>query len=390
MMVRRLLAGLALLLLAVAVVANAAVDYWSPRDPARANRWWPGHPRAELALAQVEVGRIAAAGHAPGKALFERLARVAVRSPFAVEPLLAHGVAAQQAGQAQRAQRLFLIAEQRRPRELASHYFLAEAYLREGKVEEGLHQLVRLARLAPNGITSIAPFVADFARSPANWPRMREILDREPALASPVFGALASDPANVPAVLALARGPERSPGAAWVQVALAAQIEARRYAEAHRLWARLSGLGEERGALVHDPGFRDSAAPPPFNWQLAQSAIGSAERRPGQGLHVLFYGSQSGSLARQMLLLAPGRYRLVTRNRGRLADPRALSWTVSCVSPASVLADIPVKAGMAIDQVFAVPANCPAQWLSLDARAQDIRGDSEIRVPFVRVERVGG
>lgn len=389
MQARRFLAGLALVVLALAVVTNAAVDHWTPRNPARAQGWWPGHPRAELALAQIEIARAAAAGRAPQPATFTRLDRVASRMPLAVEPLLARGVAAQQVGQVQRSRRLFELAEQRRPRELAPHYFLADADLRAGNVEGGMRQLVRLARLSPSGIGSVAPHLAAFARNPDNWPQISATFAREPALASAVLGTLAADPANVAALLALAKGTQRRLGASWIPVAIAAQVKARRYPQARQLWAQLSGVADRGDWLVYDPDFRDGVAPPPFNWELAQSAVGSAERRPGQGLHVLVYGSQSGSLARQLLVLRPGRYRLITTSQGKIADPQALSWTLSCDSPANVLADVAVKAGTRIDQTFAVPANCPAQYLSLDARAQDIRGDSEIRVPYVRIERLG-
>ncbi|MEO6433213.1 MAG: hypothetical protein ABIO29_04460 [Sphingomicrobium sp.] len=390
MTARRLLAGLSLLLLAVAVLANGAIGTWSRAKPELAQSWWPGHPAAELSLAQADIGRQAARGQAPSAATFARLALVAERAPMTIEPLLAAAIKAQQAGQPQRAERLFLIAHQRRPRELASHYFLADSYLRGGKVEVGLRELVELARLAPGGIGSAAPFVADYARRPANWPAMRAVLDRQPALAHGVLLALAKDPDNVPALLALSGGVERRSDASWVETSLAAHIDARRYAEARALWAQFSGGGATKGSLVHDPEFRDDRSPPPFNWALAQSAVGSVERRPGQGIHILFYGSQGGSLVRQLLVLAPGSYRLTTASSGKLAEPKAMSWTITCASTARLLADITITLGGTDRAGFAVPADCPAQWLSLDARAQDIRGDSELRVPFVRIERVGG
>ena len=152
--------------------------------------------------------------------------------------------------------------------------------------------------------------------------------------------------------------------------------------QARALWARDAGVADA-GALIHDGRFTDGRSPPPFNWQLAGSAIGLTERQKGGGLHVIFHGTQMGALARQLLVLAPGTYRLSADVRARIADPRALSWTIECPGAAAPIANLPVERSGALAWRFTVPAGCAAQWLSLAGRPGDIGGDSEVTIASI-------
>ena len=70
-MVRRLVAVVLALLLAVQVVRNAAVNALVATDPPAAARAWPGHPEAQLALAMTEIGAAARSGRHVGAGVFE-------------------------------------------------------------------------------------------------------------------------------------------------------------------------------------------------------------------------------------------------------------------------------------------------------------------------------
>jgi hypothetical protein len=284
---------------------------------------------------------------------------------------------------------LYRLAEVRQGRSLPPHFFLADLYLRSGRTAEGLREVVNLTRLAPGGLGSGAPYIAQYAQDPANWPRMRAIFRDQPGLVDPVLTALAQNPANARAILALAGAGHRGPDAVWLRPLLGAMIGAGQYRQARALWAGLANVAPTPGALLHDAGFNDSSSPPPFNWDLGQSSVGLAERRRGSGLHVIFYGSQGGPLVRQLLILPPGTYRLALRASGEVSGPQALSWSVTCDKSPTPLATFPMRVPGRYSWPFNIPPGCAAQWLQLDGRAQDFSGRSDMVISGLTLSRTG-
>lgn len=388
-MIRAVFVAIATLILAAAVVRNAAVSAWTPYQPGKAARLWAGHPSVERAEAMAAVGAAARRGAAADAATMARFNDIAIKSPMAIEPLLVRGIEAGANGDTTRAERLFRLAETRQGRALAPHYFLADLYLRSGRIEDGLREIANLSRLSPTGAGQGAPYLAEFARVPANWPRMRKVLASQPELVDPVLDTLAANPDNLRAVLALADSNRLNAEAHWVPIMLTSMIKADRTGEARAFWARMTGNSDGDG-LLHDPDFRDARSPAPFNWDLAQSSIGLAERQQGAGLHVIYYGSQGGSLVRQLLVLPPGAYRLAVESSGRIADPAALNWTLTCDNKGSPLATLSMPAAGNRSWSFSIPAGCSSQWLSLNGREQDMSGQSDILIRRIQIRRMGG
>ncbi|HST35286.1 MAG TPA: hypothetical protein VLK25_01465 [Allosphingosinicella sp.] len=123
-----------------------------------------------------------------------------------------------------------------------------------------------------------------------------------------------------------------------------------------------------------DGGFTRSEDLPPFGWTLAQDVafrgapVGAAADNPA--LNVSAEQAVDGSVARKLLLLRPGRYRLagrfgVVEREGdwQLAIGIACGEAATPVlSPATPLAGN----GGAFNAEFTVPAGCRAPWLSLN------------------------
>ena len=146
------------------------------------------------------------------------------------------------------------------------------------------------------------------------------------------------------------------------------------------LWERISGT---RLSGLVDADFRNASAPPPFNWALTSSSLGLAERRSGR-LQLMFYGQDSGTLARQLLLLSPGRYRLDAPSSSKDGSG-ALYWLLRCDTDAGEITRAPIwQGGMA----FTVPAGCPAQWLELNGRASDFGRQSETAIGPLSLSKV--
>lgn len=376
-MARRLLVVAIALLLGAQVIRNASVAALAGGDPELAARIWPGHPADEISLGMEEIGRAAGrAGAVPASSL-TAISDAARKAPLAPEPFLVRGAQAQLAGDQKGSIRAFSAAIARDPRSLPAHYFLADALLKTGDGGRGLREVGILAGLAPGGVAGVSPYVATYAKDRRNWPQLRKLLASNPALEGAVLTALAADPSNTDAILALAKKGERR--TAWLPTLLNSLVAAHQYGRAHEIWASAAQVrsGADR---LYDGDFVEGKAPAPFNWVLMSSGVGLAERGARGGLHVIFYGREDGLLARQLLLLTPGRYRLSMTVTAKATDAHALSWSIRCDGSDVPIAAIPLNVAGSHPWSFAVPAGCPAQWLQLSGVSTDVARQSEATI----------
>ena len=379
-MARRLIAIVVALLVAVQVIRNAAVFGWADESPESAARLWPAHPKAEISSAMVQIGRAARLGKPAPPTVFTTLSDAARKAPLAPEPFLVRGVEAQLAGNQALALRAFDAAERRDPRSLPAHFFLADALFRSGDSRRGLQEVGILARLAPNGLASVGPYIAAYARDPRNWPQLRALFRSNREMETASLMALAADASNADAVMALADPDRRGPEAVWLAPLLNSLVAAHQYAKAKAIWTNVSRVRRAAASLVYDAAFSDPRPPAPFNWSLVSSTVGLAERQPGGGLHVIFYGHDDGVLARQLLLLAPGRYRVTMAASGVAADDRALNWSIRCDTSQRPFSAAPVDVAASRGWTFTVPAACEAQWLELSGVSSDMPQQSEVSI----------
>ena len=259
---------------------------------------------------------------------------------------------------------------------------------RSGDVERGLKQIAVLSRLAPGGPANVAPYLATFAANRSNWPPLRALFRDEPALGDAALQALAIGQANAPAILALADSRQRSPSASWVPILLGRMVAAGQFTQARAVWAWVSKIEVGPGTLLFDGGFSNAAPPPPFNWELASSTVGVAERRPGGALHVIFYGQEDGALARAIAGPSGG---LLPVDAARPAWPGACRGTVL---DGALRHRKQGARQIGLDQAasgwtFQVPGGCPAQWLELVGSAADVPQQSDVTLSSVALRRGG-
>lgn len=385
MVLRSIFAAVVAVLLGVAVVRNAMVAAFTQTRPLAALSAWRGHPSAEIAVAMTDIARATRAGRPVPQSAFAAMADAATREPLAPEPFLVRGIQAELAGDGTTAQRAFEAAQWRDPRSLPAAYFLADRYFRAGDARRGLREVAALARLAPYGAGTVSPYLAGYATNPATWPELRRMFRANPELAQPTLATLALSLSTVPAVLALADPRDRT--RQWLAPLLNTLIGAGQYARARAIWASSNGTSAP-AELLHDASFRDKASSPPFNWILASSAVGIAERQPGGRLHIVFYGQEDGFLASQLLLLKPGDYRLSMELLGDRARARALSWSVWCDKAAEPQASVTLDAAASRGWRFSVPAGCSAQWLKLSGSSSDMAQQSDLTIASLKLERI--
>lgn len=350
----------------------------------------PRLPDALVSAAMAEVGQAAAQGQTPPQSAMQRLRQLARVEPLRADPFLVQAAIAQRSGNTARAEQLLLEARRRDPRSAAARYLLAEAWLREGRIADGLGELAMLAHLLPGSSIELVPALAQYAQSPGAREQLARILSSNPQLKQPLLNALAADPANLELILHLdgsVASPTGTRSPLWQARLINALIGQGAYERAYALWQRLAG---HRGArpLLFNGDFRRVSAPPPFNWNFASGRAGFAEPANGR-MRVLFYGRENAALASQLLLLPAGTYRFSVSLSGS-ASPGALAWVVSCAPSRKSLMQLGLGSATSAQASFDVPAgNCPAQSLELRGRAQDMPRESDLLVGTVAIERVG-
>lgn len=379
----------AAILLALFVVRVASIQAFATRDVGKAAAIWPGHPTVVLESGLAEVGEAAAAGRPVDKELIDRLVSASAKAPLAQEPFLVRGVEAQLAGNQLLALRSFLAARQRNPRVVAARYFLADLYLKTGRMGPGLAEISALARLVPQSLPKVAPYLAAYAKAPSAAPQVKAMLATHPQLELALLNELAGEASNANLVIHLWSGRGGEDSKPWQTRLLNSLVEAGRFNEARVIWARFTGISADQDRLF-DPEFAAQALSP-FGWMLASGPSGIAEPQGGGRLHALYYGRDDLVLASQLLTLPPGRYRLSMDVKAGSPLSKSLSWTVRCLPQSSLVATIRLDRSGGVFVPFAVPAGgCPAQRLELAGEAPDFPEQVEVTVGRLRLEREAG
>jgi hypothetical protein len=386
-----LLVAAVALLVAVQVVRTSAVNAFAENRPDLAARIWRDHPEVELSGGMIAIANAARGRRPVDAAVFHQIEDAALRAPLAAEPYLVRGVQAQIAGNERLAVEAFDSARWRDGRSLPARYFLADYYVRQGDARRGLGEIAALARLAPNGVMSVAPYVATYAKDRSNWPRLRKLFRSEPSIEDRALTALTTDPANADTILALSTPERRGPDSMWLSALLGTLTQAGQYEKARAVWAAISHPRTQSRSLLYDPLLTEPEAPPPFNWTLTSSSVGLAERARGGGLHVMFYGQEDGVLAKQLLTLPSGRYRLAAPIAGPPTHAEALLWTLVCDATNAPIATTSLL-GASGAWTFDVPGTCKGQRLELSGRSSDLpqRAEATIRRVDLTPERPNG
>lgn len=372
------------------LVAALSIRDWTVRAPrshplAAVAEWWSSHPAVLTESLMIEAARAARDKRSLGSEQRLLLRSVVRRAPLEAKPFLLEGAVAQLAGDMQRATELYRAARLRDPRDPAARLLLADLELRQGMVEQGLGNLVAIARIEQETASPIVPAIAQYARSPGAAPRIRGVFVRNPILAERVLVELAADPRNASLIGSLAPPHKDGPPRPWDQRLIESTMASGDVAAARRLWLQASDLPDAPGKVPFNANFRNLSAKPPFNWELLSGPQGLAEFGAAGGMSVIHYGREPALLARQLLLLPPGRYTIRTLVR-RSASTDRLQWRLQCIDGGEAQTAPVSETGGA----FQAAPGCRAHWLELHAPASE--GQSETRLILDRVElaRVSG
>ncbi|KQS04357.1 hypothetical protein ASG11_08915 [Sphingomonas sp. Leaf357] len=303
--------------------------------------------------------------------------RAAQRAPLDARPFLILGHQQLLDGQADRALATLEAAQLRDPRDRVVHLLLLDRYLRTGRYSEAAAQFSVSSRLVGPAQGAIANAMAQMSLAPETRDAVRRTLAADPALESDVLVALARSDAAPTTIFALASPAARRDAGApqgWGPVLVNRLIDKGHYAAARSVWQRVYGLSPQQTATpVFDASFQQVPGSSPFNWTLVANSLGAADIRGGT-LSINYYGRDNGDLAQQLLVLRPGRYRFtITAEGSKTGTGPSLIWSLRCKTGGTGdLMTLPVvtTGGPHRNTAdFVVPANCPAQQLTLSGAA---------------------
>jgi len=393
--VRVAAAAAAILFVAWWAVKIAVVNALTRDNPFAVARVAPSDPRTAMGLAMTEFalrnGRVGPAA--------EQAARLALaRAALADEPFLLAGVSAAVAHDEARSEQLLTEARRRNPRGRFTRLLLLNLYLGQGRAEEAGGELAALSRLIPDSAGALVPEIARLVRDPKTRAGTATMLRRNPELRDLTLAALAGG-GDTDLVLWLAAtagsGGDPAHPPQWQSVLLGKLIAGGEVARAYTLWRSATRLpGDEAAKGLYDADFAGAPGAPPFNWELASDSEGVAERAH-HALQVDYYGRAERMLARQLLILKPGAYRLQMRAEGAAkGEGTRLVWSVACVDGKAPLVQLALteiaSAPRALGAAFTVPAGCRAQWLRLDGLPGDVAAEQSATISKLQIVPAGG
>lgn len=296
-----------------------------------------------------------------------------------------------------RAVRTLERGQQLDPRNPVIHLLLVDRYLRTGRYADAAAQFSISARLLGSAEGPIAAAMAQMSLSPETRNAMRYTLSTDPSLEKAVLVSLArsdTPPATIFALASPVGLQDAGSADGFGPVLIDRLAHQGRYGAARAVWTRLYGISaSEARAPVYDASFRGLPGSAPFNWTLTAGSIGAADLRGGT-MAIDYYGRDTGPLAEQLLVLAPGAYRFgIVVEGGKTASGPTMAWTLQCVGDAkSPLMTLPISgigAPHRSGAIFTVPAGCPAQRLVLAGTAGEFPSPIELGLRDLTLQPTG-
>jgi hypothetical protein len=371
------IAGLALLWLSM---ANTVALVLGSRSPQLALAL--GVPSAN---AQAAIALSIATGRSPSPEQIARargLAQAALRrEPVNVAATVALATLASLQNRKGLAERLFAYSERLSRHDSLTQLWMIESGAARGDVAGTLVHYDRLMTVKPRFRPTLIPILVLASSDPKVARELAATLARRPiwwdeAIKPLIFQSSAPVTTLPPILRQLRLNAENDQERVLLTSAMTRLASVGALKEAYALYLKSGGTRLVGRDLIRNGRFEDANRLPPFDWDLHAEDGRTAIIQPRQnvgGSALFLYVDQDhqGEVARQLLLLGPGRYRLSARSGNIGADqferPRV---KISCAVPnLPSIVDMQLPAsndtGLSTQSDFVVPAGCTAQWLSL-------------------------
>ncbi|MFA6125310.1 MAG: hypothetical protein WCS75_05740 [Sphingomonas sp.] len=319
-------------------------------------------------------------------------------APLAGFPLFEEGERQAKAGNAAGARALVREAVRRDPQLFEARLWLANDAVREGRYPEAVRQFDWLFAVGESARPAITPLMVALAKIPQAQPAFEAFAARKPIWLQGVADGMMQPGGDPAFVFRLLGGTSAREDASEVgKSGLVASLVARQqYDAAYLAW--VSSLPQSAlGAVgyVYDSNFRQLPGALPFNWNLSSSDMASVDFLKEGGVQISYYGDGTVHLLEQTLTLPRGRFKFVARSTNASdRDANHVAWSISCIGGTAATlgrVDIPVApASQAHGVMFTVPANCPAQKLSLDGTPSEYPASADVQIKAVSITRSDG
>jgi hypothetical protein len=355
------------------------------------------HPRVRFALAMAEFR---ARNGAVSKQNRANAVSALANAPLSEEPFFLVGVQALADGDTARGERLLREAVRRNPRARTARLILLDRHLRRNDIETAGAEIAVLNRLIPRAGEVLVPELARMVSQPKTGAALVRVLAREPNLQQMVLAQLASTGADPDLILRIAGSNAATAatpaGLPWQRALISKLVEKGDFARAYGLWrsfSKVPGTGDNKG--LYDGGFAGLPGAPPFNWQFSSGSAGVAALARPPALEVEYYGREDFELAKQLLVLSPGSYRLRFRAEGAAkGQDGQLSWTIGCAGGGGQLVSVALKDVTASPRViaanFSVSPACKGQWLRLKGDAGEFGTTQRVLISDMAIEKGSG
>ncbi|KPF63267.1 hypothetical protein IP79_10275 [Porphyrobacter sp. AAP60] len=358
---------------------------WSPSGswPTASGETKLIHPSRQL---RQVTSRLSESGAAELSGIVDEATSVLRKAPLEADPFIIAALARYNEQQYAESQALLEIARRRNARSREARYLAVDAAIALGDIDAAVRDLEALQQLAPQNRELSSEILV--------------LLAGHPETSKSAMGALQSDKTKGMVLAELARsGAEPSVLLDAIRVAKAADalagdpatigaivrplVQAGNVDAAYQVWSALTANAAARPRLLRDGAFEQDL-PPPFGWELPSGRDAYAARQ-SPGLAGETYGRRNAPLARQLLTLPAGAYRLVV-TASRAND--LVQANVRCF-PAEEIARLGIERTGTNETSFVVSGNCRAQWLEVNARASDPPRSGAFRIETIMIVESG-
>lgn len=150
-----------------------------------------------------------------------------------------------------------------------------------------------------------------------------------------------------------------------------------------------------RANAIQNGNFENEDKPVPFEWHMTNEIDRAGERSPAPngGIALSFYASRNagGDIARQLLVLRPGAYRVSGISWNVQDGASRPFWSVACAGDSANIASVSLppstERGRGFSADFVVPSSkgCEAQWLTLRVKPSDEIGNIEGEIDDITI-----
>ncbi|MGO4685549.1 hypothetical protein [Hyphomicrobium sp. 2TAF46] len=302
-----------------------------------------------------------------------------------VEPLNAQafellGMLSAAGGDTNSANKYMRAAAARSLRRPAALYWLLRYSLSANDIEGAVDRANALLRIRPDLISGVTPALAQIAATPAGAERLLVTLSKGPPWRVKFFRELNGKTNSADAPLKLLLGlvhSDHPPAPNEIGTYLRYLINTKNYERAYFSWLELLPPEQlDDAGLLFNGGFRIRSSGFPFDWTIERSHGALIEIIAAQedmnALSIEFAGGRVDFRpVSQVLVLAPGRYRLDGISKGSLKGLRGVKWQIACLQqPSRALGESKVFLEGSSDWTdfslsFEIPASCRAEIIRL-------------------------